>query len=804
MLKHYFTIAWRNLEKDRSFTILNLLGLATGLACTILIYLWVSDERQVDTFNKNDSRLFQVLKNSKNSDGIGTDERTPGLLATTLAREIPEVEYATAVIPVSWFDKKGILSYQGRLLTVNEQFAGPDYFKIFSYRLIEGDKEHVLSDRHAIVISRELALKLFHRTDNVVGRSVEWNQKDYSGVYLISGIFEKPPVNATAQFDLVFPYDLFLEKNPKLQGWTNNDPSTYVLLREGTNTDQFNSKIGRLLTSKDSKAQSTLFIQKYSDRYLYNHYENGAPSGGRIEYLRLFSLIALFLLVIACINFMNLSTAKAAGRIKETGIKKVMGAGREMLIVQYLGESLLLSFLAASIAIGLVMLLIPSFNQLTGKQLSLAFTPHLLLAILLVTLLTGVVSGSYPALYLSGFRPAVILRGKISSSLPELLVRKGLVVFQFTISAIFIVSVLVVSRQMQLIQTKKLGYNREHVLYFDKGGMVSDNKVDYLPGGKYEADLDNFLQRVKNVPGVVDAANFRHNITNRNGGTYDISWPGKDPDTRIDFTDLAAGYDFIGTAGIQLKEGRSYSRSFGNEKGNIIFNEAAIETMGLKDPIGKVVHLWGEDRQIIGVVQNFNFQSLHENLKPCFLDLAVNQGASKIMVRVQAGQESETLGRLEKLYKDYNQGEPFEYRFLDEDYQALYSSERRVAALSQYFAGIAIIISCLGLFGLAAFTAQKRQQEIGIRKVVGATVSHIVVLLSKDFLKLVSIALLIAFPLSWWIMSRWLHSFAYRIEPGIDLFLLAGLLTLLLTILSIGYQSVKAAWMNPVRSLKAE
>src|SRR5258708_6545096 len=721
MLIHSFKIAWRNLLKDRSFTILNLLGLATGLACTILIYLWVSDERQIDTFNDTDSRLFQVMKNSKKSDGIGTDERTPGLLASTLATEIPEVEYATAVIPVSWFDKKGILSYQGHPITVNEQFAGPDYFKIFSYRLIEGDKEHVLSDRHSIAISNELALKIFNTTDHVVGRSVEWNQKDYSGVYLISGIFEKPPANATAQFDLVFSYDLFLEKNPKLQSWTNNDPSTYVVLKKGANADQFNNRIAHLLTNKNSMALSTLFIQKYSDRYLHNHYENGVPAEGRIEYVHLFSLIALFLLVIACINFMNLSTAKAVGRIKETGIKKVMGAQREMLIAQYLGESLLLSFLAAAVAIGLVMLLLPSFNQLTGKQLSLALTPDFILAILLITLLTGVVSGSYPALYLSGFKPAVILRGKISTSIPELLVRKGLVIFQFTLSAVFIVSVLVVHRQMQLIQTKKLGYNREHVLYFEKGGMVSDNKQDYVPGGKYEADLESFLQRVKNIPSVVDAANFRHNITNRNGGTYDISWSGKAPDMRIDFTDLAVGYDFIETAGIQLKEGRSFSRSFGHEKSTIIFNEAAIESMGLKDPIGKVVHLWGEDREIIGVVKNFNFQSLHENLKPCFFDFTINQWASKIIVRVQSGKENETIARLEKLYKDYNQGEPFEYRFLDEDYQALYSSERRVSALSKYFPGIAIIISSVGRFGLAAFTSQKRPPKICFRKVVRPT-----------------------------------------------------------------------------------
>jgi ABC-type antimicrobial peptide transport system permease subunit len=519
----------------------------------------------------------------------------------------------------------------------------------------------------------------------------------------------------------------------------------------------------------------------------------------------MFSLIAVFILTIACINFMNLSTAKAAGRIKETGIKKVVGAPRALLVVQYMMESIILSFLALVIATGLVFLFLPGFNLITGKQLSLHLTTGFALAMLTIALVTSVLSGSYPALYLSGFKPAVILRGKIKTSLSELAIRKGLVIFQFTLSAAFIVSVLVIYQQMRLVQTKNLGYNRDHILYFERGGMAYDNKEDYARGGRYETDLRNFVDRIKTIPGVVNAANFRHNITNRDGGTYDLSWPGKDPTTRIDFTDLNAGYDFIETAGITLKEGRSFSRTFGDEKkGYLIFNETAIKTMGLKDPVGKVVRLWGEDRTIIGVVKDFNFQSLHENIKPCFFDLAVGQWASKIMVRIQAGNEAGTIGRLEALYKDYNREGTFEYRFLDEDYQTLYAAERRVSALSKYFAGFAIVISCLGLLGLAAFTAQKRQKEIGIRKVVGASVNGIVLLLSKDFLVLITIALLIAFPLSWWAMHRWLHGFAYRIDLGVGVFFLTGSFILLMALLSIGWQSVKAAMANPVKSLRAE
>ena len=323
-------------------------------------------------------------------------------------------------------------------------------------------------------------------------------------------------------------------------------------------------------------------------------------------------------------------------------------------------------------------------------------------------------------------------------------------------------------------------------------------------GGVYEAGLDNFLHEVKSIPGVRNAANFRHNITNRNGGTSDISWEGKDPSKNIDFTDLAAGYDFIETAGIEMKEGRSFSRNFGSEKSKIVFNEAAIATMGLKNPVGKTVRIWGEDREIIGVMKNFNFQSLHENLKPCFLDLLVNQRASKVMVKLEAGREKETLQKLEALYKKYNPGFDFNYRFLDQDYQALYSSEARVAGLSAYFAVIAIVISCLGLFGLAAFTAQKRQKEMGIRKVVGAGATQIALLLCRDFVKPVVIAMLIAFPLATIGMRQWLAGFAYRVSMGADTFVWAGLSIVLITLVTVSYQSVNSALENPVKSLRSE
>ncbi len=422
--------------------------------------------------------------------------------------------------------------------------------------------------------------------------------------------------------------------------------------------------------------------------------------------------------------------------------------------------------------------------------------------ILTITFLTGIIAGSYPALYLSGFRPALILKGKLKNSIGEVLVRKGLVVFQFAASVVLIVSVLIVYQQMQLIETTNLGYNRDHVIYFDKGGKLSDNKDDYKSGAVYK-DMATFIQQIKTMPGVVDASNFRHSIVNRDGGTTDVTWQGKSPNDQTSFTDIASGYDFIETLGIKMKEGRTYSTAFGSDNDKVIFNEAAVKAMGFTKPIGKTVTIWGNQKQIIGVTEDFHFQSLYENIKPCFFDLSMNQRVAKIIVRIKAGDEKATIERLSKFYKSYT-GEALDYKFLDNDYQALYASEERVAALSKYFAGIAVIISCLGLFGLAAFTAQKRRKEISIRKVIGASVGNLATILSKDFLVLVSISLLIALPFSWWAANHWLQSFAYRITITPFVFIITGAFVIAITLFTVSFQAVKAAIANPVKSLRTE
>ena len=800
MFKNYFKIAWRNLIKNRQFTFLNLFGLASGLACAILIYLWVSDEVHMNKFNTNNDRIYQVMQSS--TENNGAIENTPGLLADALQKEMPGVEYAASVIPSTWFSNKGLFSLNDAHIRADGGFVSDNFFKIFSCHFIDGNANQLFANKNNLIISSELALKLFGTTNNVIGKTIAWNQQDFDGDYIVSGVFEKFPSNSTVQFDAVFNYAQFLDKNSKLLNWNNNDPSTYVLLKKGTNADAFNKKISGFVKTKDAESQEVLFAQRFSDTYLYNHYENGVPSGGRIEYVKLFSIIAIFILMIACINFMNLSTAKALKRIKEVGIQKVMGANRRLLIIQYLSESLLMAFLSLLIAIALVIVLLPAFQQITGKDFNVPFTTGFVAAIIIITFITGVISGSYPALYLSGFKPVLILKGKLKNSAGEAWLRKGLVVFQFTISVVLIVSMMIVYKQMQLIETTNLGYNRDHVIYFDKGGKLSDNKDDYKQGAVYK-DLETFIQQIKTIPGVADASNFRHSIVNRDGGTTDVTWQGKSPNNQTSFTDIASGYDFIETLGIKMKEGRSYSTAFGSDNDKVVLNEAAVKAMGLTNPVGKTVTIWGNQKQIIGVTKDFHFQSFYENIKPCFFDLSMTARVSKIIVRIKAGTEKATIDRLSKFYKAYT-GEALDYTFLDSDYQALYTSEERVAALSKYFAGIAILISCLGLFGLAAFTAQKRQKEIGIRKVIGASVSSVVAMLSKDFLILISVSLLIAVPLSWWLMNNWLQSFAYRINISPLVFLIAGFSVILITLFTISFQSIKAAIANPVKSLRME
>jgi putative ABC transport system permease protein len=776
-------ISWRYLVKDRLSTILNIVGLSTGLACALLIYIWVTDELQMDRFHAKGDRLYHLMENRIKSGGIWTSPTSSGPTAEAFKKDYPEVEHAVTI-------RDG----EDAVMTVGEKdirsegiYASKDFFDMFTYPILEGSR---VTDDNSILLSDNLAVKLFGSVREAIGKQVDMQHKTH---YFVAGVFKAPDLRSSMQFDFVLSMEKLFKEEDWLRSYGNTGVRTYVALKPGTDEAAFNAKIAGFVKkiSNGKTTHRTPFIARYTDEYLHGEYENGVVSGGRIEYVNLFSIIAIFILAIACINFMNLSTAKAARRAKEVGIKKVVGAGRGKLIVQFLSESLMITAFSTLLALGLVLLVLPAFNSITGKELHLDIDGRLALTIVAIAFFTGLVAGSYPALYLSGFKPGLILKGKIRTAGAEVLARKGLVVFQFAISVFLIISVMVVYRQIKYVQSKDLGFDKENVITFFKEGNLNSDQT-----------AASFLAEVKKLPDVVSASSLGHNLQGHNGGTYGVKWPGRDPEDKTEFENLNANYGIIQTLGMTIKEGREFSPDYGADTMGILFNEAAIKYMGYKDPVGKQVELWGQQRHIVGVVKDFNFESLHKDIGPAFFIL--NPGSWRFMVRIREGKEKEAIAGIQKLYGQFNPGFAFDYKFLDERLQQLYVAEQRVSVLSRYFAGLAITISCLGLFGLTAFTAQRRQKEISIRKVIGATTGSIVLLLSKDFLRLVLIAVLVAFPVAWWAVDHWLKGFAYRIPVSPVIFVFAALAILLITIATISFQSLRAALSNPVKHLKNE
>jgi len=788
MIKHNMLIAYRNSLRYKSSFFINLIGLSTGLACVILIFLWVNDELRIDQFHVHGDRLYQVLENVDQGTGMITRLSTSGPTAEALATEMPEVEMAVTST-LEWGGMSFVASTEDLDIAAKGLYAGVDFFRMFSYDLVEGDPKQVLSDKKGIVISESLAKSLFGTTDNIVGKTVTLNHKTD---YQVRGVFKDIGLNSSHHFDVVISFELFRDENEWVRNWFNTAPQTHVLLKPGTDIAQFNKKIFDLVRTKtEGKASHrSPFVRLESDGYLYGRYENGALAGGRIDYVKLFSIIATFILLIACINFMNLSTARASRRIKEVGVKKAIGAMRRNLISQYLGESILIAFFSLAVALLIVWGLLPKFNEITAKQLTLIIDPTFMLFVVGIVLLTGIVAGSYPALYLSRFNPAAVLKGKLTNLAGEVWARKGLVVFQFALSIMLIVSVWVVYKQINFIQTKNLGYDKDNVVIMGREGVVFE---------KQEA----FLNEIRKVPGVVAASASGHDMTGHNGGTYGVEWPGKNPDDRTEFERVTVDYGMIELLGVTMKEGRSFSKDFGGEDEKIIFNEAAIAFMGLTDPVGKKIKLWDKEREIIGVVRDFNFETFHEQVKPLFFFLGP-EDTDNIMIKIAAGEERETIARLEKFYSTFNPGFPFSYRFLDDDYQELYTAERRVATLSKYFAGLAVLISCLGLFGLAAFTAERRMKEIGIRKILGSSNRSIVFLLTSEFTTMVLIAIVIALPASYYMVRSWLGGFVFRIELHWWFFAGSAVVALFIAWFTVGIQTLKASRVNPTECLRSE
>lgn len=784
MLSHIIKLAFRNFKRHKSSFFINLIGLSTGLACALLILLWVQDELRMDKFHAKDDRLFQVMEHQQYAEDIMTTISTPGLLAETLADEIPEIEHAA-----TWNWR------MNNTLTVKEQnvkkyghWAGSDFFHLFSFNLIHGTPNDVLKDMNAIVISESLAKLLFGSAEEAMGESIEI---EHDEVYAVTGVFEDVPANSSRKFDFILNYEKYKKESDWLLNWGSNSPQTIVTLVEDADAAAVSDKIADFVAKRNEQSNVTLFLKPYSERYLYGRYENGQQAGGRIDYVRLFSVIAVFILIIACINFMNLSTARASRRAKEVGVKKAVGALRGTLVRQYLGESILIALFSLLLGVILVTLFLPQFNLITDKALSLRFSPSIILSFLGITLFSGLLAGSYPALYLSSFRPVTVLKGEIKTSLGELWARRGLVVFQFTLSIILIVAVMVVYRQIQFVQTQNLGYDKDQLIYFGMDGRLEDQ-------------MEAFLSEAKRLPGVENISTISHDLVGRQNNTSGLNWEGKDPEDLVLFEHVRINYDLLETIGVELTEGRFFSEEFGADSSKIIFNETAIKIMGMEDPIGQKIRLWDEyEMEIIGVVKDFHFQSLHEVVEPLFFRLAPDNTWT-MMARLEAGKEREALAGLKQFYEDFNPGFSFDPAFVDEQYARQYAAEQRVASLSRYFAGFAILISCLGLFGLATFTAERKKKEIGIRKVLGATVSNIVMLLTRDFTRLVLFSIVLGLPIAYLMVSRWLRGFAYHIELNPWFFVVAGFVVMLISWATVSSQALRSAQANPRDCLRNE
>ena len=788
MLKHNILISFRNFKRFKTTFFINLIGLATGLASTLLIYLWIADEMSIDKFHENNDQIYQIMRSHNLNGIINTTSTMPGPLAEELATNYPEVEAASMIWAPEFFGTKGYVSLEEEQFRAKAQYVDAGFMKIMSFPLINGNPNAVLESKSEVLISESLAQKVYGTVDNLIGKILHWNEGKMSGNYIISGIFKDVPKNSSMQFDMLLNAKVMIDARKYMEEWGNTNPDVVVLLKEGISTDQFNAKITKLIQSKRPNSNGTLFIQKFSDRYLKGSYENGTISGGRIVYVRLFSIVALIILAIACINFMNLSTAKATGRLKEIGVKKALGVKRKALLTQYYTESFLMIAISMVMALIMVRSLLPQFSQITGKALSINFTSELAIGIGVIVLFTGLLAGSYPALYLSRIKTTESLKGKLAKSFSELIVRKGLVIFQFSTSIILIFSVLIVSKQIDYIQNKNLGYDRTNIVKFDNTGI---DRSAY-PG---------FLSALETIPGVLSTASTGHDLTGDHGSTR-LSWPGKKTDDKTMFINLEMSPRFIETVGIELVEGRTFERGRMNEDKKIIFNETAIKQMGLENPIGQVIKLWGREKEIIGVVRDFHAESLYETIQPTLIQAYPMLGST--IVKIQGDNISTTMTKVEERFEEFSNGIPFEFRFLDSEYQAMYQSEKRISSLSKFFAIIAVIISCLGLIGLTTFTAERRSKEIGIRKVLGSGNWGIVQMLSFDFTKMIVLALIIGLPLSYFIAKTWIQNFAYSIDLNVGYFIAAGALILIMAWLAICVQTVKAATANPVDSLRNE
>ncbi len=790
MLQHNLLITLRSFARHKTSFLINLIGLSTGLAASLLIFLWVNDEKSVDTFHEKSDQLYWVFANFQLPNSIATWDYTSGLTAEAMKQDFPEVEEAVMIGNTGFYKPKGIISYQEDDFETEGLFASKNFFDVLTYPLLIGNENEILNNNESIGISEPMAISIFGSIEKALGASLEWETQFFTKTFIVKGVFQAPPKNATNQFDVVINYDLLIEGDQWAAEWNGGYAQNFLVLREGTDIDEFNAKIANYMDDKVNNDRFTLFVQPYAKNYLFGNYDNGVQLGGRIENVKLFTIIAVFILLIACINFMNLSTAQASKKMKEVGVKKAIGANRTALVFQFICESLLLSFLALILAIILINVSLAQFNEITSKQLEINII-EFIKPLIGIVIITGILAGSYPAFYLSGFKPVAILKGSVSGFSGEKWIRKGLVIVQFVLSIVFIIGVITINRQIEFTQSKDLGYDRENIVTFARKGVFDPN-------------TQSMLTELEKIPGILSVANMAGDFLwgQDSGSGYSWDPASKDDDNHL-FKSPKIGYNIIETLGIEVLEGRSFSKDFSDGETKVIINESAVKLMGLEKPIGTILEYGsGGTREIIGVVKDFQYGSMHQRIEP--LLFRYREWGRNFIVKLQPGTEASTLKQMEEIYTQFHPKYEFTPTYLQDNYLALYSSESKVASLANYMAGIAIIISCLGLFGLAAFTAERRTKEIGIRKILGASQVVIMSLLTGSFTKTVLISIVLALPLGYYLADNWLNNFAYTIQLEWWFFALAGLSALLIAWLTVGFQTLKASMVNPVECLRNE
>jgi putative ABC transport system permease protein len=802
MLKNYLKTAWRNIIRYKVNTAINVIGLSLGMTCCLFIFLWVRDEKSVDNFHANGKNIYATYQTTTAGGKVDGSYSTPRaiennhivLLMEGVKNSVPEIKaeafYATGY-DLPWGHLETIQVGEKKLKLEGSR-AGEDFFKIFSYPLLQGNPETALQNLNSIAISRRVAEIYFGSPANAMGKSMRYENNLN---FIVSAVFENLPKESSLHFDFLLSW----AAHKKILEWASADYQDYLLLADGANVKSVEKKINGFLLprlDKNSQVKTTAGLQRFGDQYLQNIFVNGVPTAGRIEYVRIFSGVAIFILIIACINFMNLATARSVKRAKEVGLRKVVGSSRLSLVLQFYCESISFSFLAMVLSLGLFYLLLPSFNQFTGKQISHSvLQPSLWISLTGLMLITGIVAGSYPALYLSSLQPVKVLKGIARFTRGSILFRRGLTVFQFVLSIILIIATVVIYQQTSFTQNMHLGYNRENLIYVRIEGELS--KINnYL----------RFKQEAENMPGIAmvdrsSEAPHAMDFVERDA----INWQGKEKNASIGFKPSSVGFDFLKIMDMKIAYGRGFSRENATDSSDaFMINEEAVKEMGLKDPVGKWISAWQKKGHIIGVLKDFNTQSLREAIKPIIIDVKEYEYFGVIIIRTLPGKTKEALASLEKEYSNVNPNYPFAYQFVDEEYKKLYINEFIISKLSILFSVLAILISCMGLLGLVMFSAQQRTKEISVRKVLGASLGQIMGLFSKDFMFLIFIAFLIAGPVAWFAMNNWLGDFAYKVPLSWWIFVLAGMSAAGIALLTISFQAVKSSNANPATTLRSE